>query len=337
MRRPKPKPTEPPVLSPIAESLEQEAENYQALWDQTESPTLNQLFYGVYLPEKKSHAQRKDPLSRYTNYIKGPLGSIKVDVITPFHIRTLLNSLPADMAIATRNRVRAVLHRLLQIAVEYSFIARNPCTVIKAERENNIVERYMTDEEIQAFRDACEEEWSEPTALALLLALFTGIRIGNVISIKREDLSPGNREVNLPKTKSGKAQRFPLGEWARRVVEQALTISTNDYLFSSPIRAGKPISYPRKAFVRICKRAGISVNSVLHSGRDGFLAEPLTIHCLRKTFASQILKRTGDIYLCSKLLGHSDVSVTQRYAFYRDKELDQTVEKAFCDHLPKAG
>lgn len=302
----------------------------------SESITFNQLFYDLYLPSKLTHAQRKDPMIRYRKHIAGALGKMRVDQVTPFQIHSLLKSLPTHLSVATRNRIRSLIHRLLQIAVEYGFIVKNPCTVIKAERENNIVERIMSHQEMESFIRCCEQEGVEPTALALLLALFTGIRIGNLINIKREDLREGSKQVYLPKTKSGKALLLPLGEQARNVVKQALAVSTNQYLFSSPIRPDQPISYPRKAFVRICKRAGISVNGALHEGRDGFPAEPLTIHCLRKTFASVILEKTGDIYQCSRLLGHCDVKTTQRYAFYHQSKLQDTVEVAFSNHMRKA-
>lgn len=334
MRTPKHKSTLPPQRSQISAGIGYALTPGSISWNQSAIPDLNGVFE-FYLSGKTSERQRKDAKLPYAKYVAEDLGNMKVDEITPFHINLRLQSLPEHLSAATRNRIRALIHRLLQIAVEYGFIGKNPCTVIKSLRENNVVERILTKQEMEAFIESCEQMLKEPAVLALLFALFTGIRIGNIMTIKRENLSHDSRQVYLPNTKSGKSLQLPLGESARRVVEQALTVSTNQYLFSSPIRPDHPISYPRNAFFRICQRAGISVNGALHAGRDGFPAEPITIHCLRKTFASVILEKTGDIYQCSKLLGHCDVKTTQRYAFYNQNKLQETVEDAFTTPLKK--
>ena len=56
-----------------------------------------------------------------------------------------------------------------------------------------------------------------------------------------------------------------------------------------------------------------------------FLAQPITFHCLRHTFATMMLTLGADLYTTSKLLGHADVKMTQVYAKIINQKKDDAV------------
>lgn len=56
-----------------------------------------------------------------------------------------------------------------------------------------------------------------------------------------------------------------------------------------------------------------------------FLAVPITFHCGRHTFATMMLTLGADLYTTSKLLGHTDVRMTQVYAKIVNKKKDEAV------------
>jgi site-specific recombinase XerD len=137
----------------------------------------------------------------------------------------------------------------------------------------------------------------------LALLLDTGIRLGEVVSLKVADVSLDARQPSLTvHGKGNKWRRVPLGGSARVAVERYLTHErpTGAYVFIG--RDGGMLS-PRlveKLLHRLGQRAGVT----------GMRVSP---HSCRHSFAVAYLRAGGDIYRLSKILGHSGVQVTQHY------------------------
>ena len=56
-----------------------------------------------------------------------------------------------------------------------------------------------------------------------------------------------------------------------------------------------------------------------------FLAQPISFHCARHTFATMMLTLGADLYTVSKLLGHTSVRMTQVYAKIINQKKDEAV------------
>lgn len=232
---------------------------------------------------------------------------------------------------ATKNRVRSLMHRSCALGIKFELLDRNPCSAIEKYTEDNVVERVLTPEETAAFLPATLRESSSQQGLSINLALFIGGRINNIISLKKSEVAPDLSSVTFTKTKAKKKQVIPLSDEAKWIIQKALELSAPDspFVFSSTRSQTGHIGYPIGTFRRICERAGIAVTGGKHAVNPAFPREPLTIHCLRKSFGSAVLAYTGDIHCSSKLLGHSSVEVTSnRYAFYQQGRLQDAVQGA---------
>ena len=149
------------------------------------------------------------------------------------------------------------------------------------------------------------------------LMLECGLRVSEVSDLKRDDVDMMAYQLVVREGKGGKDRQlwFPedlqdlLGDWLERRPE-----TDEGWMF--PTRSGSrtnPRSI-RRTVKTYAKRAGIS------------WAEDVSPHTLRHTFATRLLRRTGNIRLVQKALGHSDLSTTMIYTHIVDEELESAMK-----------
>jgi integrase len=143
---------------------------------------------------------------------------------------------------------------------------------------------------------------TEKNALIMRTALHTGLRIGDVLSIKTDQLAPRfwvtesktgkRRQVGLPEPLLSDIKKQAGGEWA----------------FESP-RTGRP--HTRQAVWKDVKRAA-------HALR---LPQNIGPHSARKVYAVELLSKYGDIDRVRRALNHSSEAITLVYAL-ADRQLE---------------
>ncbi len=123
----------------------------------------------------------------------------------------------------------------------------------------------------------------------------------------------------MPNTKNGKSRSIILNDRALTVLKTLEADKDNsnrtkesDYLFPSRGGSRRPfILDMRIPFGKVCETAGI---------------EGLHIHDLRHSFATLALQGGASLYDVSKLLGHSDISMTQRYSHVSEDTLQTATD-----------
>lgn len=157
---------------------------------------------------------------------------------------------------------------------------------------------------------------------AVLLMLYTGIRVGELIALQPRDVTirsrSGSLTIRADVAKGSKERVVPLPLKAREALEIYLNerrkemMSDDDLIFTG--RQG-PISAP--GIAAMLKKYG------RQSGIDG-----LTPHVLRHTFAFSYLANNGnDLVALADILGHSDLNTTQIYTKRRLSDLQDGVEQ----------
>lgn len=211
-----------------------------------------------------------------------------------------------SLAPATVNRERAVLCKSLNMALRRGMIDRNPVLAVRPLKENNARERYLEAAEGEKLL-AAAPDWLRPM---IVVALQTGMRLGEIIAIQRGDVDKARQMLRIPKTKSGKVRHVPLNVVALAAVEgQSVYVGkdgASPFVFVNPEKKGKPYgkSSVDHAFRRTVKAAGMAT-----AGLDR-----VTFHTLRHTVVSRLVAAGVPDRKIMKLVGHSTQGMVSRYA-----------------------
>lgn len=137
------------------------------------------------------------------------------------------------------------------------------------------------------------------------LALFTGMRRGEMFSLKWNDVDFERGFIHIRDPKGGQDARIPLNAEAREVLESLPR--TSEFIF--PGRGGRKLADISRAVNAIKKRAGLP-------------ADFRPLHGLRHYFASALASCDEvDMYVIQKLLTHKSPIMSQRYSHLRDEVL----------------
>jgi integrase len=129
----------------------------------------------------------------------------------------------------------------------------------------------------------------------LTLALITGARIGELLTLRWEDCQDGY--LTFWHTKNGKVRRIPVTDTIAALLASRPRI--HPWVFTNA-RTDKPYTTIRKVFERALMRAGITT-------------EDVTIHTLRHTALSRMVESGLDDYTVMSISGHSSTRMLERY------------------------
>ena len=171
----------------------------------------------------------------------------------------------------------------------------------------------LTPEQLGSLIDAINQDDNLQAANFMRLALFTGMRRGELFKLKWEHIDFERGFIDIKDPKGGQDQKIPLNEGSRKVLQ-------------SHIRTESPYVFPGRG-----GRQRVDINHQVNRIKDraGLPRDFRPLHGLRHAYAS-MLASTGkvDMYTLQKLLIHKDPRMTQRYAHLRDEALKQAADLA---------
>lgn len=273
-------------------------------------PTFRAFTYERYLPYVKTYkASWKTDESILRVHLIPALGSKHLDEITKDDVIKLRQAaLKKGAKPSTVNRRLILLRYIFNLAVrdwQVPGVPSNPTNGIALLPENNKKERYVTEEELKRLYEAVVASKNAMLRYVLPMLVVTGARLGEALNAKWADFDLDQRLWRIPKAKSGQARHIPLGENALKVLEAVQGVSRSDYAFGNP-KTGKPYKYLYRAWDNARIKAGLP---------------EVRMHDLRHSFASFLINSGRGIYEVQKLLGHTQIKTTQRYAHLTQKTL----------------
>lgn len=268
-------------------------------------PTFAEFARDEYMPHARNHKKSwKTDEGKLENNLIPRWGRFRLTEISTRDVESLMSDLSRSSAKATANRYYALVHRMFHLAIIWGRLEKNPAQGVQKFRENNKRDRYLTGDELRRFLKALDEETNPIVAGLFRFLLLNGVRLGEALDAKWQDVDLEERKWFLPQTKAGKGRWVVLNEHAAAVLTKLPRTVGTELIF--PGAKGGRFSKPQGDFHRVLKRAGI---------------ENFRIHDLRHTFASQAINQGATLYEVQHLLGHLCSTTTTRYAHLADDRL----------------
>ena len=220
------------------------------------------------------------------------------------------------------NRVGEVVRKMFAYAVKWGWREDNPAMGFRRRMETPR-ERYLSQEEISRLASALDMAKDDRASGIIRLCMLTGARVGEVRQARFEDFNLEHLSWTKPAstTKQRRVHRVPISDEAAAIVRQRrlAVVKGAPWLFPGDT-PGQPVKELRRFWARLQKEVGIA---------------DVRIHDLRHTFASLLVSGGASLEMIGKLLGHSQMQTTQRYAHLMDSPLRAGVGAVASAFTPK--
>ena len=239
-------------------------------------------------------------LPRWQSYRLGDVKAVQVE--------QWLKSLP--LAPGSKAKIRNIMSALYSHAQRWEWTDRNPITHVRQSAKRRKTPVVLTIEQIKCFLTHLKE----PCRTAVLLDASSGLRVGELLGLKWEDVDFENLEINLTravvkqkvtrcKTEASR-KPIPLDPELAEVLlnwrRQAPYPRPTDWVFASPHRKGKQPYWPGALF-RVHLEPALEAAGI--PGQVGW-------HTLRHTFGTLMKANGEDIKTIQELLRHANFKVT---------------------------
>ena len=289
----------------------------------------NQLREGLYVTD--DHIKLGDFLDRYMedvaknslrprtynrnigivrNHIKPELGNIKLNALRPDQVQSFYaEKLSEGLSKRTVQYIHAVLHKALNQALKWELVTRNVTDLVEKPRPKRKTFTTWSADEVNHFLEAVSTHRWYPI---YVLAIYTGMRQGEILGLHREDINLERGAINvrhqvsairgqglvITEPKSEKARRLiTLPPSALQLLKSHLELIEDASGLVFTTSTGRPIS-PRnilRHFKKIIEQTGLP---------------DIRFHDLRHTHATLLLAAGVHPKVVQERLGHSQISLT---------------------------
>jgi len=278
--------------------------------------SVKDFVHKYYKPHAINVAQNKTALEciqRLETHVFPVLGDISIGHVGRLDVTNFLNKRAEVVKNSTVNRDHSLLSGVFSLAVELNFISesKSPVKGIKKRKENNTnLKKLPTKEQVKALIELCNDNIGSHAIYDLLLLLiYTGMRVGEALSLRVSDIENDAKLIWLEENKSDRPVGLPANSQAQVILKRLIKNTHNDYLFPSPVLDNAPIIAPHRMRYKVMK--------LLDLKEFGF-------HYCRAIFCTAVAKKNA--HMAQKLLNHSDIKTTNLYIYHDQTDLMQASE-----------
>lgn len=254
--------------------------------------------------------------NRFRNHLEPVFGDREPQTILPLDVDRLRLKMMKTHKPGTVRNVLELLRRIINFGVN-----KNLCSGLSFKIEfpnvDNETTEDLTPDQLQSLLKALDETEYKTAAAMLKLALYSGMRRGELFRLKWTDIDLERGFISIRNPKGGKGQAIPMNDAARAVLEaiprkKIMAENKDDILFSEYVFPGKG-GGQRVDIIKSAKK-------IMEAA--GIPAKFRPFHGLRHVFASTLASSGQvDMYVLQRLLTHKSGAMTARYAHLRDETL----------------
>lgn len=290
----------------------------------------------------------------YECQIRDTIGKKYIGNITTKDIQELIdqyaNPINSSMKPLSYSGLKRIIHLInpcLNQAVEENIISSNPCKNVILPKESCMAvetkKQYsLNDNEIEQLKNACLEkyktagEYKSRDAFVILLILNLGLRAGEALALEWNDFDFKNQIVHINKTIQANIKNF--NPDADKKTYNKIKKSTKTYSGMRVLKLNSIVLQYIGELQEYDKRKGIksnyvactsvgTINTEKNLGRSlkriiarTDIQNNVTLHTLRHTFGSTLVRRGVNIEIVSRLMGHAKISTTYNKYIHTLKE-----------------
>ncbi|MDD5930114.1 MAG: tyrosine-type recombinase/integrase [Spirochaetales bacterium] len=229
---------------------------------------------------------------------------------------------------ASINRFIASVRMMFSYGLKFGHLKKNPALELKTVKNPKKIPRFMTENEVEKI---CNQPkihellWEKRDEALFKMLYSSGCRISEITNLKLKDISydmhwafvtgKGNKTRKVFFDEASRSALRVYLEDRKKVLEaHNIEIKKNERLFLN--QKGMPLTV-----------AGARYIVTRYSGIEG-TNKHINPHAFRHTFATHLISQGADVRIVQEMLGHANISTTQRYTHVTTEKLIETYNKA---------
>lgn len=284
--------------------------------------TLKEFVDQVYLPWAKVNKRSWRSDDSRLKPILAHFGNKRMSDISPFQVErykiqrlrtpivrgeNIEKSKPRSKA--SVNREVRLLSRVFTLAIANRETITNPVSQVKLLKGENRRTRYLLPEEEERLMAQLTGQ-REHLRLIVIVALHTGMRMGEIVNLRKQEVDFHRGEIRVTRTKTDEDRFIPMNDTLYQEMMSHCANLETDYVFANP-ETGKARGQIKRSFVTACKNAKI---------------EDFRFHDLRHTAATRMGEAGIDPFTIAAILGHKSIAMTASYTHATQKAKRLAVE-----------
>lgn len=252
-------------------------------------------------------------ITNYGYYLKQFALSVhkNVEDISPIEIKLFIGKMQQrnNTTNNTSNNTIKAIRKLFHFLIQNEVITKNPMDKVEIKKGEKTHRKSMSREDLEELRKACENSKEQ---LIIEVMYSTGARIEEACNIKISDIDLRNKKIRVI-GKGNKEGYLRLNPRAMLLVEEAITDSSQTYLFESRLHTKYKPGGLRAVINKIVARTNLSVK--------------VTPHIIRHTTATLAYEAGMPITEVKALLRQENLDTTMRYVDIATESLDKDHRK----------
>lgn len=264
-------------------------------------PSFAQFIEQQYMPFIKGYKRSwNTDESLLRNHILPVLGKMRMNEVNRGDLVGLFSQHRLNHQPGSTNRIIILCRYIFNCAIrwEVAGMTKNPSAEIPLYPVNNIKDRFLSADEAKRLFAALEQSDSVMLPYIVKMLLLTGARKNEVLNARWADFDLKRKLWTIEFNKSGKTRHVPMSDLAVELVLSLPRFEGCEFAFANP-KTLKPY---------------VHIFSSWDTARKKAKLPDVRIHDLRHSFASFLVNNGRSLYEVQKILGHTQVKTTQRYA-----------------------